>query len=158
MHTLTYTYTRPILRRFYFRELWRTQGGWLLSLPLVLAAVFWASRNPDYCWYAGFLGGLSLAYIVLVYSSYRRLDTFPVDQTMTLTLSDTGVHFDSALVVSDVPWKAIRSSRVSKDGLILISRVTSRPVFVPSSALSDDILTFVVSKVEAARRDSKDGA
>ena len=158
MYTLTYSYTRPVLRRFYFRELWRTQGGWLLSLPLVLAVVFWASRSPDYRWYAGFLGGISLAYVALIYIGYRRLDTFPVDQSIALTFSDTGLHFHSALVVSDVPWKAIRSSRVSKDGLILISQVTSRPVFVPSSVLSEDIITFVVRRVEAARRDTKDGA
>jgi hypothetical protein len=142
--TLTYSYSRPLLRRYYFHELWRTQGGWLLSLPLAIAVVIWASLDPQYWWFAGFLGGLSLAYVLLLYGGYKHLGHFPIDEPMTTTITETGQHFDSALVVSDVLWTAIRAVRHTHDGLILTSRITLRPVFLPSAVLTQEITAFVV--------------
>ena len=158
MFTLTYSYSRSLLRRYYFHELWRTQGGWLLSLPLAIAVVIWASRNPEYWWFAGFLGGLSFGYVLLLYGGYKQLGQFPIDQTITTTITETGLHFHSALVVSDVPWRAIRAVRQTQDGLILTSRITLRPVFLPSVVLTQEITTFVVRKVKEERAAPKDGA
>jgi hypothetical protein len=147
VHSLTYTYSRPQLRQYFRNELWRTQRGVLVALPILLGAVIWMSRSQEDWWFAGFLAGIIFCYLLMVYTSYRRLDLFPVDQPMTLTFRESGIHFQSALVVSDVPWSSIRAVRRTVDGLVLNSRTTRRPVLVPAAVLTEEIVAFVQRQV-----------
>jgi hypothetical protein len=158
VYALTYTYSRPQLRHYFRHELWRKHGGFLLAVPLALAAVVWGSLDHDYWWFAGFLAGMILSYVLLLYTSYRRLDTFPVGVPMTTTLSESGIHFDSALLVSDVPWSTIRTVRRVTDGLVLTSRTTRHPVLLPSTVLNQEIVAFVERKVKQGRAGGDDGA
>ena len=158
MYTLRYAYSRPQLQKYFFSELWRTQGGFLLCLPLLLVAVIMASRDRDYWWFAGFVAGCGVTYTLLLYSSYRRLDEFPVNVPMSATLSDSGLHFDSSLIVSDLPWSTIRTVRSTRHGLVLTSRTTRRPLLIPAAALTQEIIAFVEGKVRHGRADSRDGA
>jgi hypothetical protein len=119
---------------------------------------YWASLDPDSWWFAGFLVGLCLAYALLVYSGFRQLELFPFDQPITTTITETGLHFSSPLVVSDVPWASIRAARETKDGLVLTSRFTRRPVLLPSAVVSKELTAFVVGKVRQHSAGSKDGA
>jgi hypothetical protein len=151
VHTLTYTYSRPQLVQYFRHELWRTQGGFLIALPVLIAAIVLASLNNDYWWFAGFLAGVCLCYLLVLYSSYRHLDLFPVDVSMTVTLSDAGIHFQSALVTSDMPWAAIRATRRSPAGLALTSRITRRPVLLPAAVLTEEIIGFVERHVSQGK-------
>ena len=158
LFTLTCRYTRPLLRRFYVRELWRTQGGWLISLPLALIVVVWASSNPPYWWFAGFIGGLSLAYILLVYSTYQQLLKHLVDRQATITISDNDIHVEAQRVTSELPWTAILFVRDTPEGLLLTSQASTRPLFLPSDALSVEATAFVKRKVKEAGGRTSDGA
>src|SRR5205814_1232825 len=111
MFTASYRLTGPLLRRSYFRELWRTQGGWLLSVPLALGVAIWSSFDPDYRWFGGFLAGASLSYIGLLYSSYRGAQRYRLDRVVNTTITDGGLHFDFASAASDIPWSSISSVR-----------------------------------------------
>ena len=158
MYTLRYSYTRPQLRKYFFSEVWGAQGGLLLSLPVLLVAIILASRDRAYWWFAGFLAGSIFTYALLLYSTFRHLDEFPVDVPMSATLSDSGLHFDSSLVVSDLPWSTIRAVRNTPHGLVLKSRTTRRPLLLPSAVLTQEIIAFVERKVRLGRSASRDGA
>ena len=84
MFTITYRYTRPLMRRLYLRELWRTQGGWLISAVLVLAVAAWASLDAQYYWFAGFMAGVSLTYLGLLYTSLRAEERLRVEKDVTV--------------------------------------------------------------------------
>ena len=148
--TASYRHTGPLLRRFYIGELWRTQGGWLLSVPLALGVAIWSSLNPDYWWFSGFLAGAALSYIGLLYSGYRRAQRYRLDHVVNTTITDDGLHFNFASATSDVPWSAITSVRQTPDGLILSSRASARPILLPYDALSSEASTFVMRKVKEA--------
>jgi hypothetical protein len=154
MYTLTYTYSRPLLLQFFRHELWRTQGGFLIAFPVLMAAVVLASLDHDYWWFAGFLAGMCLCYLLVLYSSYRHLDLFPVDVSMTVILSDAGIHFQSALVTSDMPWAAIRATRRTPAGLALTSQIGRRPVLLPLAALTEEIIGFVENHVRQGKAGS----
>lgn len=145
-YTVTYSYSRPQIRRFFRHELWRTQGGMFLAGPVVAGVVALGSLDQRYWWIAGFFAGAYLMYLIVVYAGYRRLDAFPAGEPMTTTFSEAGIHFESALLVSDVPWSSIRRARRSVDGLVLASRTTQRPVLIPSAVLSEEIILFVERK------------
>ena len=158
MFTASYRFTGPLLRRSYSRELWRTQGGWLLSVPLALGVAIWSSFNPDYRWFGGFLAGASLSYIGLLYSSYRGALRYRLDRVVNTTITDDGLHFDFASAASDIPWSSITSVRQTPDGLILTTRLGAQPVLLPSDALSSEASTFVMRKVKEAGARARDGA
>jgi len=158
MFTASYRLTGPLLRRSYFRELWRTQGGWLLSVPLALGVAIWSSFDPDYRWFGGFLAGASLSYIGLLYSSYRGAQRYRLDRVVNTTITDGGLHFDFASAASDIPWSSISSVRQTPDGLVLTTRLGAQPVLLPSDALSSEASTFVMHKVKEAGGRARDGA
>src|SRR5690242_166907 len=136
MFTASYRYAGPLLRRSYLRELWRTQGGWLLSVPLALGIAIWSSLNPEYWWVSGFLVGASVSYIALLYGSYRGAQRYRLDRVVNTTITDDGLHFDFASATSGIPWSAITSVRQTPDGLVLDTRLGPQPVLLPSDALS----------------------
>jgi hypothetical protein len=153
VYTLTYSYTGPLLRRYYLRELWRSHGGFLLCLPFAVVVAIAASRSPDYSWFAGFLGGLCLAYVALIYYGFRQVSHYVVGEPVTITIGEAGVHFDAAWIVSDVTWRWIKSVRRSKDGLIVTSRSRQQVLLIPADVLTDEITSFVIRKMKERRDD-----
>jgi hypothetical protein len=156
--TLSYRYTLPILRRYYLRELWHTQGGYLLSIPLLLAVAGWASLNPDFLWLSGFFAGVALTYIAVLYAGYRQVRRNLVEDLVSVRLTDSGLHFEFAAMVTDLPWSGITSARLTKEGVILTSRATTRPVFLPTHAFSTEASAFLLSRVREAGGRVRDGA
>jgi hypothetical protein len=145
--TITYRYTRPFLRRAYFGELWRTQDIWLLLLPLIVAlAIFW-SRDPDSWWLGGFLAGVAFTYICLICAGYRRAANY-VNQSLKAIISDSGVRFEIASAISDLPWTSIQTVRIAKHGLVLVSRVSQRGTVLPTDALPEGAASFILRKFQ----------
>ena len=167
MFIVTCRYSRPLMWRYFARELWRTQGGVLICVPLALIVVVWASSNPEQWWFAGFIGGFCLAYLLSLYNTYhdlvkylvdRQATATLVDRQATATLSDDGLRFQGELVTCDFPWKAISFARKGPEGLILTVRRSPRPIFLPSDALSEEATSFVKRMVLGAGGRTSDGA
>ena len=146
------------MRRLYLRELWRTQGGWLISAVLVLVVAAWASLDAQYYWFAGFMAGVSLTYLGLVYTSLRAEERLRVEKDVTVTIADSGLHLTFASVTSDIPWEAIAFVRRTKDGLVLTPRYGARPFLLPSDALSEEAQLFTLRAVTTAGGRTSDGA
>ena len=128
--TASYRHTGPLLRRFYFGELWRTQGGWLLSVPLALGVAIWSSLNPDYWWFSGFLAGAALSYMGLLYSSYRRAQRYRLDHVVNTTITDDGLHFDFASATRMFPGaRSHQSVRLLTGSFCLLAPVPGRFCF-----------------------------
>ena len=50
MFTFSFRYSHPFLRRYYVAELWRTQGAFLIAVPIAVALVVLLVRNRDFLW------------------------------------------------------------------------------------------------------------
>lgn len=149
--TLTYSYSRPQLRRYFWREFRRTQSGLAIGLVLALAVAAWAARYADLGWYSGFIVGFSIAYGMLLFASFRRLGQFPVDRPMTTTIGESGMRFASAIIVSELPWSSLLSARESQDGLTLRARYRSAPVLLPADVLTPEIVAYIRDKITLHR-------
>jgi hypothetical protein len=158
VHTLSYQYSWPLLRRRYFRDLWQTQGGFLLSLPIAAAISIWTALDPHYWWFSGFLAGFSLAYLGLLYDNYRRMRSSLVDHQVTTVLNEAGIHFASMIGTTDMPWAAIKGVRSTKDGLLLTYEGSQRPILLPAHALTPEVTAFVTNMVRGSPGSAKDGA
>ena len=156
--TLTYNYSRALVRRHSLREMWGNQGGQLIGTALFLAFGIWASLNSDTWWFGGFLTGVALTSVSVLYTSYRKFDRFPLDLPITTTIADGGLRFISAVMSSEVPWVSISRVRETKDGLVLTYRLTGGSILLPAVALSKEVTEFVVHKVKQQGGGAKDGA
>jgi hypothetical protein len=158
MFTISYRYTYALMRRLYLSELWRTQGGWLISSLLLLAGGVWASLNPQYFWFGGFLAGVSLTYLWLLYTNLRSEQRLRAERDVTVTITDAGLHLAFATVTTDLPWNAIAVVRRTRNGLILNPRYGGRPLMIPSERLPDEAQQFMIRAVIAAGGRASDGA
>lgn len=146
-HAFTFRYSKDLIRRYYFGELWRSQAAYLLAIPVLLVITLWARAN---IWFSGIFLGLITAYLLMVLSSYRAFTRELGAMVVTASVSESGLHFDVDSVTSTAPWTQVKTIRFTPHALVCQLRSRSRPVLVPRAALTPDVAAFIVSHVEAA--------
>lgn len=150
MYTLSYSLTRSAVRRFYLRELWHRNGGALLSLPILALVGWWWSRDPIFWWPAGFVSGVGVTYLGLLYLGLRTAQRV-ADKPANAEADGAGMRFDFDGITTHLRWESVVSARQTHDGLILVvSRLTKRSILIPRTAMSDDAEAFIVERVRAA--------
>ena len=148
--TMTYAVSTDTRRRYFFRELWRTRKRALLLLPVLIAAVLLMSRLLDQPFWGGLAAGIGVTYVLLLVSSAQRFGQQSTGQHVTTTITDRSIRFESEGYTSEATWTAIRSVRATPDGLVVVPRLTGRPVLIPASALRPEIVDFVLRRFGAA--------
>jgi hypothetical protein len=147
MFTFNFRYERPFLRRYYVAEVWRTQGGVVMTVPIAVLLVVLSVRSVDFGWISGFFGGLTAAYVLRLFSAYKRLIREMANHPVQATVSDAGLAFDVESVTSLAPWAQIRSLRGTAYALIFTLRWRARPIVLPRAVVSPEASVFIARQV-----------
>jgi len=149
---LSYVPTEAFLRLVMRRWMWRAYGGFILGLPVVVAAaVVLASDMP---WLSGFFAG----FVVCVCTGYlrrrraalRQLQRF-AGETLDIRLSTEGLTFQTRLDSTRLPWNTLSRADVLRDVWMLRLRDRGGPVFLPSEILRGEPEAFLLDRLREHR-------
>ena len=158
MFTATFKYDRPFMRRAYLHALWRTDGGYLLAVPVLLLMATLAMRDQGTWWFAGLLVGIISTYLGLLYLGYRRTSRWAVGREIQATLSDMGARFATKSMAFEVPWNALRAVHERADQIELTFRERPRRWILPRNAFSAEAREYLLRKAREADTSQRDGA
>lgn len=153
-HVATVTYSESTVLSAARSHLWRVTGTWyVVSLGIVVAAVFYLALTGVHSWPLGALGAVLLFCLAVpcaVYGLYRtrglaQLRSMRCPEA-TLRADDAALSMESEFGQATVPWRTITGIR-QLPALWLLTVSSADYVAMPLHGVPSAMLDFIEQKV-----------
>lgn len=149
----TYVYDRAFARASFRRLLGRLHGGALVAVAVAALWIPWAARFPELRVFAGFVGGVAFAYLLLLVGAYRAaLATADLysSSPITVRLSHEAISVESAPSSNVTRWSVFTELVATPHELVLMRRLSRIALVVPRAALGPEGAAFVLERARQA--------